>query len=306
MILKPQALFKRIQKRHKIALVLGGGAARVFAHLGVLKVLEESGLQPDFIVGCSMGAIIGVLYAQTQDASRLTAQILEMVRDPKGLGLGQQSFLGEVTNRLFQQALHHLGAVHWLSTVLTKTHLLENEKIKETLGSLLSVQILEELKIPCAVVATDLHSGEPFIFRTGNIKEALHASSAIPGLFPPLDWQGRQLVDGSVSSLIPVMEARGMGADCCLAVDVTHPLESSQNYKNGLDIWMRADQIMSMRLRDIQLTQADAAFLIRDPQFAWHAFDQAPAIIAAGEAAARAEMPGLLMVLKKKFVRFWW
>ncbi|MDD2885906.1 MAG: patatin-like phospholipase family protein [Dechloromonas sp.] len=175
----------------KIALALGGGAARGFAHIGVIKMLEAQGIVPDYVVGTSAGAVVGALYAAGHDA------------------FAMQKIAQQLDEKIFAD---------W---TLGGRGLLKGEALQDFINQHLNRRPLEKLNKPFATVATDLNSGERIVFRTGDSGMAVRASAAVPGVFQPVQFGGHSYVDGGLSSPVPVQAAREMGADLVIAIDIS-------------------------------------------------------------------------------------
>ena len=182
-----------MQKR-KVGLALGSGAARGLAHIGVLEVLEKEGISIDMIAGTSVGAAIGVLYAQGKDASTIKSLIL------------------------------HLSWKRLTSLVdlaLPKTGFIKGKKIQGLLEVIIGGDIgFSDLKIPFACVAADITTGEEVVINQGSVVEGIRASISIPVIFTVVKWKGRYLVDGGLVNPVPVSVLRQMGADFIIAVNV--------------------------------------------------------------------------------------
>ncbi len=174
-----------------LALALGGGAARGFAHIGVIKMLESHGIVPDYVVGTSAGAVVGSLYAGGYDA------------------FAMQKIAVQLDEKIFAD---------W---TLGGRGLLKGEALQDFINQHLNKRPLEKLNKPFATVATDLNSGERVVFRTGDTGMAVRASAAVPGVFQPAQFRGRSFVDGGLTSPVPVRAAREMGADIVIAVDIS-------------------------------------------------------------------------------------
>lgn len=185
--------------RPKVALALGGGAAKGFAHVGVIKVLESHGIRPDIITGTSAGAVVGSLYAAGYSGIQL--QNMALALDPASISdlvLGDGGFVkGEKLERYINQQVRNLP--------------------------------IEKLTRPFGAVATDLANGNRVVFRRGNTGQAVRASAAVPAVFEPVLIQGRKYVDGGLVSPVPVNAAREMGADIVIAVDIS----TKPNAKGG-------------------------------------------------------------------------
>ena len=259
-----------------VALVLSGGAARGFAHVGVIKVLEENGIRPDLIVGVSAGAIVGAIYASGVPAAALESALAEMrpslFRDLVLPGLG---FLpGE------------LGFVR-------------GEKLRVFVRDRLRHERIEDFPIRFAAVATDMRSGMPVAFNSGDASLAVRASSAVPGVLTPAEFAGRYFGDGQVASPLPVSTARRLGARVVIAVDVIYPPEDSL-LSSAFSVVFQAFAISMNRLRDFEAREADLVIAPDIPstegQFGFSARGM---LIEAGERAAREALPKLKDLLRK-------
>lgn len=182
-----------MNKNPKVGLALGSGAARGLAHIGVLKVLEENKIPIDFIAGTSMGALIGATYAAGLDVE----QIEEIACNTDW----------KLTARLFLPTLPRSGFV-------------EGKRIKDFLKALMGDPNIDTLKVPFAVVATDLLTGEEIVIHKGSLVEAVRASISIPVIFTPVRHQNRFLVDGGLVNPVPTSVAAKMGVDVIIAVNV--------------------------------------------------------------------------------------
>ncbi|KAB2968359.1 patatin-like phospholipase family protein [Zoogloea sp.] len=223
---RPEPVAARVGRKPRIALALGGGAARGFAHIGVIKALETNGILPDLVVGTSAGSVVGALYAAGHgpfDLQKLAIQLDE----------------SSVTDwSLFDRGV------------------IKGEALERFINTHVGNKPLEGLKRRFAAVATDLQSGEPIIFQRGNTGTAVRASSSIPGVFPPVAINGREYVDGGLVAPIPVREARSMGADLVIAVDISGRPSGKRN-QGSLDVLLDTISIMGGALGKVELADAD-------------------------------------------------
>lgn len=194
--------------RPRIALVLSGGGARGLAHIGVLKVLNEEKVPIDLIVGTSVGALIGALYASGQPVDKIEK-------------MGEEINWNDLTNVTDSNIVKLLIAERLLST----------EKIEEYLNKKIGRKNFNELQIPFACIATDIITGERVIFRDGEVARAARASATIPGIFDPVEYRHRFLIDGGLYANIPTDVAKLLGADIIITVDVTSDF-SKHNLSN--------------------------------------------------------------------------
>lgn len=201
----------------RVGLVLGGGGARGFAHVGVIRVLEQERIPLDVVVGTSVGSLIGALYAAERN-----------------------SFDLEWT--AFQLRQEDLFDFRLVNAVLGMG-LARGEQLEAFVKGKVKVQNIEELKLPFAAVATDLNWGKRIVLERGSIARAVRASSAIPGIFEPVQHDGKLLVDGGVVDNLPVDVARAKGADLVVAVDISQDV-GNVNIKNMADVLLQATNIM--------------------------------------------------------------
>lgn len=248
------------QNRPVIALVLGSGGARGYAHIGVLQVLEQQGIKPDFIVGTSAGSLAGVLYSGKQSAQALY-EIAEQlkVNDIREFDIGMQSVF-------------------------------DGDKIANFVNKHIQQQKLEELKIPVYVVATRLDNGEQTIFNYGDAGKAVQASISIPTMFAPVKIGQYEYVDGGLVSPVSVKVAKDLGADMVIAVDIL----AQPHYTNTNNMWGLFNQninIMQYHLAKQELNHADIVIQpdIKDKK---HVFDikARNEIIQAGQYATQAKI----------------
>jgi NTE family protein len=212
--------------RPRIGLVLGGGAARGFAHVGVIRALEQEKIPIDLIVGTSVGSLIGALYAHEMNSFELEWTAFSLEKDD-----------------LLDYALLSAGMGP-----------IKGERLEAFVNKKVPGATIESLKIPFAAVATDLNRGTRVVLDRGSLARAIRASCAIPGVFQPVEHQGRLLVDGGTVDNLPVAVAREKGADIVIAVDISQNV-TNFNITNLVDVTLQAVHIMfsenvSQRRRD--------------------------------------------------------
>jgi NTE family protein len=215
-------------KRPKIGLVLGGGGARGAAHVGVLKVLEENRIPVDFVVGTSMGSIVGGLYA----AGRSPEEIDQVFHEINWVDLfadwPTQDWLSFRRKRDLERYIDiEFGAGFKKGFKLPRGFIAGQKlgfELRKHTFAVAGVSDFNRLALPYRAVAADINTGEVVVFDKGNIAEAIRASMSLPGVFPPVELDGRILIDGGIVNNVPVDVARKMGADIVIAVDVGTPL----------------------------------------------------------------------------------
>lgn len=269
-------------------LALGGGGARGLAHIGVLKILEQNKIKIHSITGCSMGAIIGGLYAYYGNSKQVEDFILEIINHPKFIELGIEK-LSEKNNKpdknYFEQFYDYIGRRVQALKALNRLSYFDEQLTNEMYEVIPDVPI-ENLEIKFSAIATDLLSGQEIIFTNGSLRKAIQASSAIPGIFPPVKYQNYFLIDGSASESVPAAKVKDLGADRVLAVDVTREIKIIKEPQNVFEIVYRAEDISSYHLSMVRLREADLVIRPKVRHLSWADFDMTSEIIAAGEQAA--------------------
>jgi NTE family protein len=210
----------------KLGLALGGGAARGFAHIGVIQVLEEAGIRPDLVVGTSAGSLVAALYAHGRSGTELASMALTMDE-------------GAITDWAFP------------SRGLIRGEALARY-VREQTGGLL----IEQMKMPLGIVATDLDSGAGVLFRRGDTGTAVRASSSVPAVFQPVKIGDREFVDGGLVSPVPVRYAREMGAEMVIAVDISTPPDGAAT-DGTMKLLLQTFAIMGKSINRFELREAD-------------------------------------------------
>ena len=212
----------------KIALALGGGAARGFAHIGVIKALEAQGIEPDMIAGTSAGSVVGAFYASGLNGFELQKLATKM---------------DEATIADWVLPFGNRGV-------------LKGEALQDYVNKVLKNKPIQALKRPLGIVATDLQSGLPVLFQRGNTGMAVRASSSVPGVFQPVHINGRDYVDGGLVAPVPVRAARKMGADFVIAVDISSRPDAA-NVKGTMDTMLQTFTIMGQSISQYEIKEAD-------------------------------------------------
>jgi NTE family protein len=213
----PPPLFAAHAPVPRVALVLGGGAARGFAHVGVLRALEQEKIPVDLIVGTSVGSLIGAIYAEDRNSFELEWTAFQLEKED-----------------LFDFGV--MNAVLGMSFAA-------GERLESWLLERIKARNIEDLKVPFAAVATDLNWGTRVVLDRGSVAKAVRASSAIPGVFPPVQHMGKILVDGGVVENIPISVAREKGADLVIAVDISENVGNTA-IRNVVDVVLQSTNIM--------------------------------------------------------------
>nr|WP_088813149.1 patatin-like phospholipase family protein [Polynucleobacter victoriensis] len=250
-------------KKPVIGLALGGGAARGFAHIGVIKALEAGGIKPDLVVGTSAGSVIAALYAAGNKGTDLNKIALSL--DEASITDWALPFSGKFGG------------------------MIKGDALQTTINRLLKNQSIENMAMPLGIVATDLQTGAGVLFRRGDTGQAVRASCSVPGVFQPTTINGHEYVDGGLVSPVPVRYAKQMGADFVIAVNIsTEP--SSQDSSGTLGILLQTTSIMGQSINQFELENAQV--VIRPPlsNMKGTDFKARNAAILAGEEAAMKQM----------------
>ncbi len=256
----------KILKPVRIGLALGGGAARGFAHIGVIKALESQGIIADVIVGTSAGSVVGAMYAAGNNGFALQKMALEM----------DEATISDWSLPFFAKS----------------SGVLKGEALQFYVNKMVLQVPIEKLKKPFGAVATDLNSGLPVLFQRGNTGLAVRASSAVPGLFQPVRINEHLYVDGGLVSPVPVRFVREMGADLVIAVNISTQPEV-QAASSSLEVLMQTFTIMGQSLNYFELKTADIVIKPDLPGMKGSDFAGRNLAILAGERAAMAIMPEL-------------
>lgn len=283
----------------KIGVALAGGGARGFAHVGVLKALEKAGIPVHLVVGTSMGAIVGALYAQLKSA-KAVADRLQLVQkeqesNARDLNVYPENqkgdhFLDHVAEEIKQRIIINLS--------ISRKSLLPATRIERAVSSLIEDGPIEDLPIEFAAMASDLRTGKGVVLRRGSLRKAVMASASIPGFFPPVKWDQCLLVDGEATDLIPVEACIALGADFVIAVDIRRDLQPMAELRHTIDVFMRTARITSYRYAEVALSKADFVFRPIAEDVQWSEFDRLNELIAAGEWEARAKLPELQQAMQ--------
>jgi NTE family protein len=257
------------RKAVKVALALGAGAAKGFAHVGVLKVLEANHVPVHMVVGTSVGSFVGSLYAYGYSAY-----------DLQKIAMGIEK--GEIAD-----------------LTVPDNGFVKGEKLEAYVNRMIRGTTIENLRIPFYAVATDIGSGEEIVFGRGNTGSAVRASCSIPGIFRPVRIGDRTYVDGGVVSPVAVDAARRLGADVVIAVDIAGDVSGSIP-EGTLDTIFQSINIMYSKIAAAQLSRADVVIKPKVGYIASGDFTKRHEAILEGEKAAQASLPKIQALLEKR------
>jgi NTE family protein len=282
----------------KIGLALGGGGARGLAHLGVIKVLYEKGIKPDLIVGTSIGAIIGAMLASAGTVEAVAERVEAYFNCDCFKKIQFDTFTeenGEPRNDGLFDALSHILRRKLFFNISLNRHqsYVGLDEYQENINALIDDIDIRDTRIPLAVVCTDIHAGEAALLTKGPLRGAVAASAAIPGIFPPIDFEGRTMVDGGWVDQLPAGPCRRLGADLVIGVDVARELEQDFSLESGFDIIRRTNSITRTILTRLQSREADILIAPEVGRLSWARFDCTEECVKLGETAAREALPAI-------------
>lgn len=248
----------------KVGLALGGGAARGFAHVGVIQVLEQNGIKPDLVVGTSAGSLVAALYASGKNGAELEQAALAM----------DEASLTDWTLPFGNRGMLRGAAVARYVAAQTQS------------------KWIEHMSLPLGIVATDLATGTGILFQRGDVGTAVRASSSVPGVFQPVSIAGRDYVDGGLVAPVPVAYAQQMGAELVIAVDISSPPEANPA-NDLLKVMLQTFAIMGQIINRHELKSAQVVVRPELAGVGSAAFSERQRSMAAGRAAMLAAMPKL-------------
>jgi NTE family protein len=274
----------------KLGLALGGGGVRGFCHIGVLKVLEEEGIAIDLIAGTSAGALIGGAYASGSSPREIHHRVDAYILSPEF----QFSTLREIGMTMnpeqltfWEKTRNAVRQRYFLLSTFVKPAILPLKDFEALIRYFIPDIDIRETKIPFYAVATDLITGKRVVIREGSLRQAVLASSAVPGAVDPVRMGEWLLADGGITSLVPVLTAREAGADAVIAVVVDQDKQVSGEFETAQEIVLRAGDITSNKLEETELLRADVVIRPQIGDLHWSDFSRAKGLIQEGETAAR-------------------
>lgn len=249
----------------KIGLALGGGGARGIAHIGVIKKLHKAGIRFHCIAGTSAGAIIGAIYARFQDPEVIEEKLAAMLRSSEFRSIKLDYIRGRKAEKgsFFESVRRHFFTGMFYASSITRLSFIKEQTYEGLINMLIDDVQIESLPMQFSAIAVDIMNGSVVSMTSGSLREAIMASSAIPGVLPAVRKDGMLLVDGSFIDTVPVRHAKQLGADIVIAVDVSTPLDISKKPSRGIDLIWRSNGILRHIVKEEQLTGAD--IIIRPP-----------------------------------------
>jgi len=255
----------------RIGLALGGGAARGFAHVGVIQVLEEHGIKPSLVTGTSAGSMVAAFYASGKTGAQL---------------------------QHVAETMDEAAFTDWTLPIFSRG-ILRGDALAKYVQTQVNSRQIEDMPLPLGIVATDLQNGQGVLFRRGDTATAVRASSAVPAIFQPVRIGSREYVDGGLVSPVPVRYAKQMGADFVIAVDISTPPESSPS-GDTFQILMQTFNIMGKSINNLELREADVVVRPLLAGVGSADFNARKRSIAAGRAAMQLRLPELKLALEAR------
>lgn len=270
-VVPPQPLPPVSKIPPRIGLALGGGAARGFAHVGVIQVLEEAGIRPALVTGTSAGSLVAALYASGKNGAQL---------------------------QNIAETMEEATIADWTLQVFTRGAL-RGEALAKYVNGQVGQKAIEAMPLPLGIVATDLNSGNDIVFQRGDTGTAVRASSAVPAVFQPVKIGNREYVDGGLVSPVPVRAAKKMGAELIIAVDISSPPEAA-SASGTLEILLQTFTIMGKSINSLELQGADVVIRPQLMGISSADFGARKRSIEAGRKAMQAALPQLRAAMEAK------
>lgn len=301
---------EKLKDRPKVGVVLSGGGAKGLAHIGVLKVLEEQGVQVDYITGTSMGAIVGGLYASGYTASELDSifssiDATALIRDY--IPRVSKSFYEKKNDEIYALTLpfdkFKIGLPKAFSRGMYNYNLMN-----KLLAHVRHVRDFNDLNIPFLCIATNIETGKPVLIDSGYLPQAILASGAFPSLFAPVLIDEHHLIDGGIVNNYPIDELRALGADIVIGVDVQDGLKSIDDINGAADVLLQISNYSTINQMKNKIDQTDIYIKPDISGYTVISFDEGKAIIERGVEAANVKLEeikkigGRKDVLQKQFV----
>lgn len=268
---QPPAPAPLVKTLPRIGLALGGGAARGFAHVGVIQVLEEAGIRPVLVSGTSAGSLVAALYASGKNGAQL---------------------------QHIAETMEEATIADWTLQVFTRGAL-RGEALAKYVNAQVGQKPIEAMPMPLGIVATDLNSGNDIVFQRGDTGTAVRASSAVPAVFQPVKIGNREYVDGGLVSPVPVRAAKKMGAELIIAVDISSPPEAA-SASGTLEILLQTFTIMGKSINSLELQGADVVIRPQLLGISSADFGARKRSIEAGRKAMQAALPQLRAAIEAK------
>jgi NTE family protein len=287
-----------------IGLALAGGGAKGITHIGVIEILEEEGISIDRIAGTSIGAIIGAVYALNPDIYLLKQKIKEIYTLDAYQKLALGKFKPRKGETWFNKWVNRFQEGVLFTELLSKNALLSNEETDEIFHHIFGEKTFNDTKIPFASTALNLLTGKDVIIKEGNLWEAAKASTAIPAILPPVRQKDKLLVDGGVTTNIPVKLAFDLGANIVIAVMLKNKPSPPGKLNTALEIYMRSEELAQTKLCKILSKKADLVIKPDVEEVHWVDFDKIDFCIKKGKEATKKHLKQIKAVTSRGYLAY--
>jgi len=298
-----------VGRPRRLGLALGGGGARGLAHIGFLKVLAEAGLEVACLSGTSMGALVGAgcavgLSADSMEETYWRLAESELFKRAR-LDLVQCLVEEPESDNLYTR-LNWLAKRYYVrGLMLTRNAVLDLDFFRELIAFFLPRADFSQVRIPFACAALELTRGRPQVFTRGSLFDAVCASAALPGFVPPVPIEGKLYCDGGPVMIVPVTPLKDMGAEVTVAVDVDTPIEDQDEFRNLLEVIIRAAEASTLLLKETQLEQADLVIRPEVSHCHWSDFRWAEKAFTAGREAGLQHLPEIRDLVRRRWRLGW-
>jgi NTE family protein len=295
-------------RKERTCVVLGGGGSRGLSHLGVLQVLERERIPIHTLVGTSVGAVVGAVYALDPDAIGVTRRALSYLKSAqfrhdtfRKVLLKSQAVESNYLKNLF----NGIRKSYIFSNLLRKPSIFPGERLESVICDLVPDRQFSDTHIPFAVPALDIRTGREVLLTKGPLRKAVLASCSLPGFFPPVEYDGMLLADAGVIGPVPVSAASYFEATVVIAIDIASQLDEMPESMHGLDAILRVENIAGRRLNQIELANADVVIRPEVGKKYWSDFSELDDLVAQGVRATEAKLEDLKAVLQRRRFFFW-
>jgi len=289
-----------IFQKPSIGLALSGGGAKGLAYIGVLEVLEKENIPINIVAGTSMGAIVGAVYCLNPDLEIIRQEAYRITKSDAYKDIGLEKFRKTDEDTWFDRLRNKLKGGMVMTESFLKQSFVPEENITKIFKTIFGENTFDDLKIPFAAVSLDLIGGKDIIMKEGYLWEAVKASAAIPGIFPPVRQNNMVLVDGGVTANVPIEAAIEMGANIVIAVVFDEKPSHPGNLDTAFEIYMRSDELAKVKLEKMLLSKADIVIPVDIIKHHWTEFENIDFFIERGRMAAQKRIKDIKNILAKK------
>lgn len=285
----------------KLGVALGGGGVRGLAGIGAIQALADAGMAPDIVAGTSMGAIVGALYAESQDIGRTREIVCGTLGSEEFLKKARRLSSSDDEKGFFEQIYGKARKGYLFYRFLFMKSMIPPEAFFTEMDRFIPDRDFSELRLPFACIALDLVTGYPTILRSGSVRQAVRASSSVPGILPPVEIGACRYVDGGWAERVPVSAASVLGADFVLGVDVSRdisPIDYEEEIENSMDALFRADDIARTLMNTLRTANADFVVYPEVGDAGWSDFRNIEDYIESGRRAVTRAIPVLKRAMR--------